>query len=80
MDAQQIEERVRAIICEQLGMQRAKLNDTDSIVTDLGADSLDVVELTMAIEDDFDMEIPDDEAESLHTVRDVLDYVVKRKQ
>ena len=72
-----IEERVKNIIVEQLGVQLEAVINTASFVDDLGADSLDTVELVMALEEEFDTEIPDDEAEKITTVQSAIDYVVK---
>lgn len=70
-----IKERVKKIIAEQLGVAEEEIKDESSFVDDLGADSLDTVELVMALEDEFDMEIPDEEAEKITTVRSAIDYV-----
>ena len=72
-----IEERVRNIIVEQLGVQLEEVKNEASFVDDLGADSLDTVELVMALEEEFDTEIPDEEAEKITTVQSAIDYVVK---
>jgi acyl carrier protein len=72
-----IEERVKNIIVEQLGVQLEEVKNAASFVDDLGADSLDTVELVMALEEEFDTEIPDDEAEKITTVQSAIDYVVK---
>ncbi|GLS89129.1 acyl carrier protein [Psychromonas marina] len=71
-----IEERVKNIIVEQLGVQLDEVVNTASFVDDLGADSLDTVELVMALEEEFDTEIPDEEAEKITTVQSAIDYVV----
>ena len=71
-----IEERVKNIIVEQLGGQLDEVKNEASFVDDLGADSLDTVELVMALEEEFDTEIPDDEAEKITTVQSAIDYVV----
>ncbi|MBB1271979.1 acyl carrier protein [Psychromonas sp. RZ22] len=71
-----IEERVKNIIVEQLGVQLDEVKNEASFVDDLGADSLDTVELVMALEEEFDTEIPDDEAEKITTVQSAIDYVV----
>ena len=71
-----IEERVKNIIVEQLGVQLEEVKTAASFVDDLGADSLDTVELVMALEEEFDTEIPDDEAEKITTVQSAIDYVV----
>ncbi len=71
-----IEERVKKIVCEQLGVKEEDVNSSSSFVDDLGADSLDTVELVMALEEEFETEIPDEEAEKLTAVQDAIDYVV----
>lgn len=68
-------EKIAKIISEQLGVDEASISKDTSFVDDLGADSLDVVELVMALEEEFDMEISDGEAENIKTVGDVLDYI-----
>ena len=70
-----IEERVRKIVCEQLGVGDDEVKNDSSFVDDLGADSLDTVELVMALEEEFDCEIPDEEAEKITTVKQANDYV-----
>lgn len=69
------EERVKQIIVEQLGVDEAEVTAKASFVDDLGADSLDTVELVMAFEEAFDIEIPDEEAEKIRTVKDAVDYI-----
>ena len=71
-------EQVRGLVSEQLGVDPAELNAGANILEDLGADSLDVVELVMAIEEAFDIEIPDEDAESMRTLGDVEKYVASR--
>ncbi|GGA86950.1 acyl carrier protein [Neiella sp. HB171785] len=71
-----IEERVKKIIVEQLGVKEEEVKSESSFVDDLGADSLDTVELVMALEEEFDTEIPDEEAEKITTVQAAVDYVV----
>ncbi|HXG45115.1 MAG TPA: acyl carrier protein [Gemmatimonadales bacterium] len=71
----QLEERVKDIIVEELGVEREKLTAEASFMEDLGADSLDTVELVMAFEKEFDIDIPDEEAEKLRTVGDALKYL-----
>lgn len=73
--AENIEERVKNIIVEQLGVDAAEVVPTAQFVNDLGADSLDTVELIMALEEEFDIEIPDDKAEKIKTVGEALDYI-----
>ena len=70
-----IEERVRKIVCEQLGASDDEVNNDSSFVDDLGADSLDTVELVMALEEVFDLEIADEEAEKISTVQEAVDYI-----
>ncbi|WOO51218.1 acyl carrier protein [Hafnia alvei] len=70
-----IEERVKKIIIEQLGVKEDEVVNAASFVDDLGADSLDTVELVMALEEEFDIEIPDEEAEKITTVQAAIDYV-----
>ena len=70
-----IEERVRKIVCEQLGKSDEEVNNDYSFVDDLGADSLDTVELVMALEEEFDLEIADEEAEQISTVQEAVNYI-----
>ena len=70
-----IEQRVKKIVCEQLGVNEADVKNASSFVDDLGADSLDTVELVMALEEEFDCEIPDEEAEKITTVQLAIDYI-----
>ncbi|RUM50903.1 MAG: acyl carrier protein [Hydrogenothermus sp.] len=77
--ANNIEERVKEIIADQLGISVDQIKPESKFVDDLGADSLDVVELIMAFEEEFGVEIPDEDAEKISTVQDVLDYI-KQKQ
>jgi len=72
-----IEQRVKKIVAEQLGTKEADVKSTSSFVDDLGADSLDTVELVMALEEEFDCEIPDEEAEKITTVQQAVDYINK---
>ncbi|MCH7489461.1 MAG: acyl carrier protein [Gemmatimonadetes bacterium] len=74
-DLQAMEEKVRDIIVEELGVERDKLADDATFMEDLGADSLDTVELVMAFEKEFDIDIPDEDAEQLRTVGDALKYL-----
>jgi acyl carrier protein len=71
------EDRVKQIIMDQLGVSAEQVTQDASFIDDLGADSLDTVELVMALEEEFDIEIPDEDAEKLRTVRDALDYLKK---
>ncbi|MDP4599370.1 MAG: acyl carrier protein [Pseudomonadales bacterium] len=70
-----IEERVCKLVCEQLGVKEEEVTLEASFVEDLGADSLDTVELVMALEEEFETEIPDDEAEKITTVKEAIDYI-----
>lgn len=70
-----VEERVRTIICDQLAVEADKVKPASSFIEDLGADSLDIVELVMTMEEEFDMDIPDEEAEKMKTVGDVINYI-----
>ncbi|KAE8325589.1 acyl carrier protein [Aspergillus sergii] len=74
-----IEEKVKTIIMEQLGVNKEEVKPGASYVDDLGADSLDVVELIMAFEEEFEMNIPDDDADKIRTVQDALDYIKAHK-
>lgn len=69
-----IEQRVKKIVSEQLGVQLTEVKNESSFTDDLGADSLDTVELVMALEDEFEIEIPDDVAEGITTVQKAIDY------
>jgi acyl carrier protein len=70
-----IAEKVKQIIVEQLGVDESQVVDSASFVEDLGADSLDIVELVMAFEEAFELEIPDEDAEKIATVKDAIDYI-----
>jgi acyl carrier protein len=70
-----IEERVKKIVCEQLGVKEDEVTTESSFVNDLGADSLDTVELVMALEEEFETEIPDEEAEKITTVQQAISYI-----
>jgi acyl carrier protein len=75
-----IEQRVKKIVADQLGLNEADIKNESSFVDDLGADSLDTVELVMALEEEFECEIPDDEAEKITSVQQAIDYIVKHKK
>ena len=75
MNQEEIIEKVKKIIVEQLGVAETSVTMEASFIDDLGADSLDIVELIMALEEEFDMEIPDEDAEKIVTVSDVVDYI-----
>jgi acyl carrier protein len=70
-----VEQKVKQIIVEQLGVDEAQVDSTASFVDDLGADSLDIVELVMAFEEAFDLDIPDEDAEKITTVKDAVSYI-----
>lgn len=74
-NASEIEERIKSIIVEQLGVGADEVTAEASFIEDLGADSLDIVELIMALEEEYDIEIPDEDAEKIQTVKDVTAYV-----
>ncbi|WP_428897998.1 acyl carrier protein [Parelusimicrobium proximum] len=75
MAVENVEERVKNIIVEQLGVEADQVKPEAQFVNDLGADSLDTVELIMALEEEFDIEIPDEKAEKIKTVGEALDYI-----
>ncbi len=75
MSSEDIFEKVKEIIIEQLGVSETSITTEASFIDDLGADSLDIVELIMALEEEFDLEIPDSDAEKVVTVGDVVDYI-----
>ena len=72
-----VEERVKGIVAEQLSTGAEEIKNESSFIDDLGADSLDTVELVMALEEEFDIEISDDEAENISTVQSAIDYINK---
>jgi acyl carrier protein len=73
-----VEERVRTIICDQLAVEPDKVAPAASFIDDLGADSLDIVELVMTMEEEFDLDIPDEDAEKMKTVGDVIKYIASK--
>ena len=73
-----VEEKVKEIIMDQLGVEEKQVNTQASFIDDLGADSLDTVELVMALEEEFDVEIPDEDAEKIGTVQNAIDYIKDR--
>ena len=75
--SESIENQIKTIIVNQLGVEESSISPNAKFIEDLGADSLDIVELVMAIEDSFDIEIPDEEAENIRTVADAVDFVKK---
>lgn len=78
MSTEQIYDRVKKIVANQLGVDDTKVTETASFQNDLGADSLDTVELVMAFEEEFDLEIPDEDAETIRTVKDAVDYITTK--
>jgi len=80
VDVQAIEKKVIDIISEQMGVDKAEITRETSFINDLNADSLDTVELVMEFEDEFDMSIPDEEAEKIQTVGAAIDYIIKVAQ
>ena len=79
LDLNQIEDKVKKIIVDQLGVELSSLTKESSFVDDLGADSLDIVELVMIIEEEFDVVIPDDEAEKVKTLNDVVQFIAQHQ-
>jgi acyl carrier protein len=79
-DVMSVEQKVKQIIVEQLGVDEAQVDPTASFVDDLGADSLDIVELVMAFEEAFDLDIPDEDAEKIATVKDAVTYIESKKK
>lgn len=75
-----IAERVKKIVVEHLGVEEAKVTESASFIDDLGADSLDTVELVMAFEEEFGVEIPDDAAEKIATVKDAINYIEEKQK
>ncbi len=73
-----VEERVRNIVCDQLAVESEKVTTAASFIDDLGADSLDIVELVMTMEEEFDLDIPDEDAEKMKTVGDVVKYIASK--
>ena len=78
--ASPVETKVREIICEQLGVSEEEVTPEASFIEDLGADSLDIVELVMAMEEEFEVEIPDEEAEHIKTVQDAINFINEHKK
>jgi acyl carrier protein len=80
MATSQIEAKVKSIIADQLGVGEDEIKPESSFIEDLGADSLDIVELVMAMEEEFEVEIPDEEAENIKTVGDAINYINTHKK
>ncbi len=80
MKVNEIETRVKKIVVEQLGVKEEEVTTDASFVDDLGADSLDTVELVMALEEEFETEIPDEDAEKIITIKDAINYIVHRME
>jgi len=78
MEREELLKKVRAIVADKLSISEEQVTETASFIEDLGADSLDTVELVMALEDEFNLDIPDEEAEKLTTVGKALDYILTR--
>ena len=73
--SEDVSSKVKKIVADHLGIDEAKVTDESSFIDDLGADSLDTVELVMAFEEEFEIEIPDEEAENIQTVKNAVDYI-----
>ncbi len=80
MTAEQVQSKVKEIIVEQLGVDEGQVEGKASFVEDLGADSLDIVELVMAFEEAFEMDIPDEDTEKITTVQNAVDYISSKKK
>jgi acyl carrier protein len=80
MTTTNVEQKVKNIIADQLGVGEDEIKPAASFIEDLGADSLDIVELVMAMEEEFEVEIPDEEAENIKTVQDAVNYVTTHKK
>jgi acyl carrier protein len=80
MTTTNIESKVKSIVAEQLGVGEDEIKPNASFIEDLGADSLDIVELVMAMEEEFEVEIPDEEAENIKTVQDAVNYITTHKK
>lgn len=77
LDRNEIQSKVIGIIVEQLGIEEGEVKEESNFIDDLGADSLDTVELVMAFEEEFDLEIPDEEAEKITTVKEAIDHIAE---
>ena len=80
MSDEQIRQKVIDIVCEPLAVHKDQVKDTTSFVEDIGADSLDIVELVMELEEEFDIQIPDDQAEKIKTVGEAIDYIERESK
>lgn len=80
MAPEQVESKVKEIIVEQLGVDEAQVEGKASFIEDLGADSLDIVELVMAFEESFELNIPDEDTEKITTVQNAVDYIASKKK
>ncbi|MGF1538657.1 MAG: acyl carrier protein [Elainellaceae cyanobacterium] len=80
MEQEKIFDKVQEIVCEQLGVEASEVKPESSFANDLGADSLDTVELVMALEEEFDIEIPDEAAENIATVQAAVDYINEKTE
>jgi len=78
ISVEEITRKVKKVIAEQLGLQEEEVKDEASFLNDLGADSLDIVEMVMTLEEEFNMDISDEEAEKIQTVREAIQYIVER--
>lgn len=78
MAGKDVSKKVREMVAEQLGVDESEVTPSSSFIDDLGADSLDIVELIMALEEQFDLEIPDEDAEKIVTVADAVNYITER--
>lgn len=74
-----VEERVRNIICDRLAVEKEKITPVASFIDDLGADSLDIIELVMTMEEEFDLDIPEEDADKMKTVGDVVKYITSKQ-
>lgn len=79
MDRREVFEKVTSILSDKLGVKQDKIEENSKLIDDLGADSLDLVDLVMALEEEFDVKIADDQLQKISTVKDVIDYIVKVK-
>ncbi|AJC73363.1 acyl carrier protein [Pseudothermotoga hypogea DSM 11164 = NBRC 106472] len=79
MDRKEVFEKVTSILSDKLGVKQDKIEENSKLIDDLGADSLDLVDLVMALEEEFDVKIADDQLQKISTVKDVIDYIVKVK-